>query len=163
MNESLKDLLSKFIGNKNHKLILGLFLLIGIVSMFLQKPKMAQDDSHQPTSADTYIPVGMVLIPVEIQNKEALSNMMGDFGIVDLYVPNFGEHIRSKKIATGIKIMRAPLNPEVYAVLVKEEHAGTITEFPGPFIVTIQNPKTHLSKIHTDKKQKRKIEIISEL
>lgn len=162
MNDSFKEIIQIFIGSRKHQLFLVLFLLLGLTTIFLRKPASTPEENRS-TSADTYIPEGMVLIPIEIQNKEALSNIMGDFGIVDLYSPSFGDQIKSKKVAAGIKIMRAPLNHEVYAVLVKEESASTITEFPGPFIVTIQNPKTSKSKIYKDKLPKRKLEILSEI
>lgn len=159
----MKEFLYRFFLNKQNKIITLVFLFLGLISLLIQfQSKSSQQEQEElPTSADTYIPEGMVLIPIEIQNKEALSSIMSQFGIIDLYLPSFGETIKSKKIATGVKIMRAPLNPDVYAVLVREDQASHITEFSGPFIATIQSP--HKKQTQFSKKQsQQKIEIIYE-
>ena len=116
----------------------------------LRKTPPAKPDI--PESADTYIPEGMVLIPIEIQNKDALSQLLGGYGVVDLYMPSYGDQIRSRKVASGVKIMRAPLNPEVYAVLVDEASAPYITQYAGPFLITIQNPKAQNTQFSKQKK-----------
>lgn len=145
---------------KNKTLVI-IFLVLGVVS-FLFKNTTAPENSNsslieknQTETADTYIPEGMVLIPIEIQNKEALSHILGNFGTVDLYMPSFGDQIKSKKIATAVKIMRAPLNPDVYAVLVSEDSAPIITQHPGPFLVTIQNPKNKNTSVLRNKKNSK--------
>jgi hypothetical protein len=159
----MKEFMNRFFSNRQNKIIGLIFLSLGVISFIIQYQSQPskRSDEELPTSADTYIPEGMVLIPIEIQNKEALSSIMSQFGIIDLYLPSFGETIKSKKIATGVKIMRAPLNPDVYAVLVREDQASHITEFSGPFIATIQSPhkkQTQFSK----KEHHQKIEIIYE-
>lgn len=159
----MKEILHKFFLNKQNRVISVIFLALGCISLVMQIPSKPQTlhSEETPESADTYIPEGMVLIPIEIQNKEALSSIMSQFGIIDLYLPSFGENIKSRKIATGVKIMRAPLNPEVYAVLVREDQASNITEFAGPFIATIQSPHKKQTQF-TKRKSQQKIEIIYE-
>jgi hypothetical protein len=132
-------------------LIIAFVVLGGLTLLLDQEPKKSKDHVD-PTSVDTYIPEGMTLIPIEIQNIEALKNILGDFGVIDLYLPSYEDNRPPKKIASGIKIMRAPLNPDVFAVLVREENAPQIAQHPGAFFVTVLNPKTQKSKFNENKK-----------
>lgn len=158
----LKTDVARYLLNLKTKYIVIGFIVLGIMIFFLdQKP--SNDPKHiDPTSVDTYIPEGMTLIPIEIQNIEALKNILGDFGMIDLYLPSYESDRPPKKIASGIKIMRAPLNPDVFAVLVSEENASQIAQHPGAFFVTILNPKSQKTKFNKDKKQ-LKTQIITEI
>lgn len=143
--------------------IITAFLVLGALSLFLDQKKPEEVTQQiDPTSVDTYIPEGMVLVPIEIQNIEALKNILGEFGVVDLYLPSFEDNRAPKKIASGVKIMRAPLNPDVFAVLVRSENAGQIAQHPGAFFVTVLNPKTQKTKFNTEKKY-LKTQIITEI
>ncbi len=146
---------------KTKHIVIG-FIVLGVLSFILDQKKNDIPAPVDPTSVDTYIPEGMTLIPIEIQNIEALKNILGDFGVVDLYLPSFEENRAPKKIASGIKIMRAPLNPDVFAVLVLEENASQIAQHPGAFFVTVLNPKTQKTRFNKDKKQLR-TQIVTEI
>ena len=138
------------------------FVVLGVFAFLMDTKKEEPKASVDPTSVDTFIPEGMTLIPIEIQNIEALKNILVEFGVVDLYLPSFEENRAPKKIASGIKIMRAPLNPDVFAVLVREENAGQIAQHPGAFFVTVLNPKTQKTRFNKDKKQLR-TQIVTEI
>ena len=104
-----------------------------------------------PTSADTYIPEGFVLVPIEIQNSESLSSLIGDFAVVDLFK---GPH--SQRVGRRLKMLRAPLNPQQFAVLVPEAEVSTLLQTAGPFWVAIQNPAmTKESEIANHSKKSR--------
>lgn len=102
-------------------------------------------------TADTLIPLGHVLIPIDILNSENLDSLLGNHGVVDLY---FHQKHKNILVARRLKILRAPLNPNHYAVLVKESKAQQILKYTGPFIVSLQNPKTHGTKIVKQKAKK---------
>lgn len=154
--------IKKWIRNLKTTHLLAAFVVVGLLAFVLdQREKSApMEIAEDPTSVDTYIPEGMTLIPIEIQNIEALKNILGEFGVVDLYLPSY-ESKSPKKVASGVKIMRAPLNPDVFAVLVREENAALIAQHPGSFFVTVLNPKTQKSKFNKDKKIQR-TQIITE-
>ncbi|MCC2677546.1 MAG: hypothetical protein K0R29_122 [Pseudobdellovibrio sp.] len=101
-------------------------------------PKKAEATAEAP-SADTYIPPGHVLVPVQIENSEALSAVMGPFAVVDLY-SDVGGH--SSLIAEKVKLIRAPLNPRQFAVLVNETLSSQIMQVKVPFAVVLQNRNT---------------------
>jgi hypothetical protein len=149
---NLKLNISRYLINlKTQQIVVG-FMIIGALAFFLDQKPSQETKPVDPTSVDTYIPEGMTLIPIEIQNIEALKNILGDFGMIDLYLPSYESNRPPQKIASGIKIMRAPLNPDVFAVLVSEENAPKIAQHPGAFFVTVLNPKSQRTKFNKDKK-----------
>ncbi len=91
------------------------------------------------STVDTLIPEGYVLVPIDIQNYAALDSMIGSYGVVDLFAPT-GTSDGSKRVAQKVKIIRAPLNPSQFAVLIKEENSTEIARYPGAFYVMVQNP-----------------------
>lgn len=117
---------------------LGIIMIaLYILSNF---PTSDVENSTRAKSADTYIPAGYVLVPIEIVNREALQSILGSYGVVDLYIPG-SEKIRSgKKVASRVKILRAPLNPEEFAVLVKENEASQLIPHEDGYFVVVQNP-----------------------
>ncbi len=143
--------------------LIAAFLVLGVCAFLVDQKDAPQEiAATDPTSVDTYIPEGMTLIPIEIQNIEALKNILGEFGVVDLYLPSYDSKASPKKVASGIKIMRAPLNPDVFAVLVRSENAAKIAQHPGAFFVTVLNPKTKNSNFHSEK-PKNRTQIITEI
>lgn len=98
-------------------------------------------------SPDTYIPAGFVLVPIDVVNKDALQSLLGNFGVVDLYIPAMEPGKLGRKAATRVKILRAPLNPEEFAVLVREGEAPQLVHHDSGYFVVIQNPKQRGTKI----------------
>ena len=88
----------------------------------------------------TFIPEGFVLVPIEVANYESLDSILGNFGVVDLYLPSDDPKKRPYKVAERIKILRAPLNPSHFAVLAPEGESGKIVGHIGPFVVVVQHP-----------------------
>jgi len=74
-----------------------------------------------PAEISTLIPAGFVLIPVELKNVKSVDSILGPFGRVDLYVQNPREG--SRLIARNVKLLRAPKNPSLFAVLAPQEES----------------------------------------
>lgn len=91
---------------------------------------------NYPVYADTLIPRGHVLIPIELVNIEAVSGLIDQYGIIDLYS---GTDIDSVLIAGRVKVIRAPLNKNQYAVMVTESLSREIMKYKGPFFAVVQN------------------------
>lgn len=159
-----EKLLSYLKSLKVSHLVIAFFTLGALAFVLDQKPLENPSTPEQdPSSVDTYIPEGMTLIPIEIQNIESLKNILGSFGVVDLYIPSYDLKSPPKKIASGIKIMRAPLNPDVFAVLVLSQDASKIAQHPGAFFVTVLNPKTQKSNFEREKPSTSQVKIITEI
>lgn len=107
-------------------------------------PSEVKEDS---SPADTFIPRHHVLIPIEVSNHESLNALVGAFALVDLFTlqkdSQEGRSIRKgRKVASHVKLIRAPLNPQKFAVLVHERQSDPIVSHQDAFFVTVQNRET---------------------
>lgn len=154
-NILLSKLKNKLKDRKNQTLLLAFFAMIILVFVFQpHEQPIKTTNSTNTESIDTYIPAGFVLVPIEIQNTEQLSSFINDYAIVDLF--SFQKGQIKNKVAQKLKLLRAPLNPQQFAVLVPENQTSQLLSNPGPFWVAVQNPnrnvnaefqKTHKSNI----------------
>jgi hypothetical protein len=107
------------------------------VRWFCLVPAIA-DKAHPPT-LETLVPEGFQLIPIEVANAESLDSVFGNFGYVDLYASGFHSPNPSARIAQAVKLLRAPLNPRQFAVLIRSEDASRIVQQGPTFFVVVQN------------------------
>lgn len=151
MKLSIKDKIQKWLQDpRNRTLAIAvavMLLIILSVSLFSgSTPEMVEE-----ASADTYIPDGYVLVPIELQNADSLSSLIGAYAVVDLF-----RGPKSHKVGKRLKLLRAPLNPDQFAVLVPEAQVSALLETPGPFYAAIQNPQqTKETEIATRSKRSR--------
>ncbi|MBX3022565.1 MAG: hypothetical protein KF799_12910 [Bdellovibrionales bacterium] len=99
--------------------------------------------SAAPTAVQdmsTHIPKGFVLIPIEVQNYEALDSILGSFALVDLYQTAPSEGAKTQLLGRNVRLLRAPHNPSHFAVLVPENEAPAVLRFGGPFTVIVKRP-----------------------
>jgi len=109
---------------------------------------------------DTYIPLGFVLVPIEISNKSAVEAVLGDRAVVDLYRQN--EKGGTEKVASSVKLVRAPLNPTQFAVLVPEDESERLVQGASEYTVVIQNRKSSRSSFQRQARGKQRQQIIHE-
>ncbi|MBV2169700.1 MAG: hypothetical protein KUL82_13430 [Bdellovibrio sp.] len=136
-----EKILSKIKSNS----FLGAFLILGAISYFVSKPAENRTSKEsflpEPKSVDTFIPRGFVLVPIEVANAESLASLVGDMGgVVDLYLASTDKQKGGLKVGSKLKLLRAPLNPQQYAVLVKDQESPRLLSYAGPFIAVVQNP-----------------------
>lgn len=121
-----------------NKIIFVALVTLVTVNIFVGLNEKKPAENRQPLQADTIIPAGHVLMPLTLMNIESIKGLIKDFGIIDLYVattPNSS----GKKLASRIKILRAPLNENEFAVLVPEELSELIMKTSGYFTGVVQN------------------------
>lgn len=128
-----------------------IMLLLVFVTSLGQKAEM----KNAPESADTVIPAGYVLVPIQLDNQDSISSLMGEFGVVNLFLSAKVTGHSKVKVGQRLKLLRAPLNPDQYAVLVPEDESGKILEAQGPFFAVLQNPNE--SKATTWQKKKKAV------
>jgi|GEM_PF-4579727 len=102
----------------------------------------------KPLYADTLIPAGQVLVPLELANIATIASLINQYGIIDLYA---GSENSTVLIASRIKILKAPLNPNQYAIMVSESLSEEIMKSKGPFWGVVQNPDVQNKNIQTEK------------
>lgn len=153
--KNLKDWI-KDPSNKMTLILLMSLLVIILITSIFDRPHQIEE-KLELRSADTYIPAGYVLVPVEIQNIESIIGLIGDFAVVDLFTTSLGR--KQSKVGTKLKLLRAPLNPDLFAVLVPDEKVADLMNYEGPFWATIQNPNSNSKEsISSKRKSKSKIE-----
>jgi hypothetical protein len=145
---------------KNEKLVLcGIFIILGLITYIISREEdKTQVAQAQVPDLDELIPAGYVLLPVELVNREALASIMGSTAVVDILTVNPTNLSPQTKIASRIKIIRSPKNPDFFALLVEENASAEILSKPGPYFALIQNKRQTNSNFYKSKKQ-TKVEV----
>ena len=83
-------------------------LLIFLGLTFWKKPKIEGTSVNQEVaeSLDLLIPKGMTAYPIPLENAEALTGMVQDFVVVDLY--SASSNPPTRKLASSVRLIRAP-------------------------------------------------------
>lgn len=102
-----------------------------------------------------------MLLPIEVENYRALDQILGNFGVVDLYTATEGQG-KSTLVAQGVKILRSPNSPEHLAVLVRDDLVNPILQNGTRFSVAVQSPEKTGTKIVNRKPARRRIIDLSE-
>jgi hypothetical protein len=129
--------------------------LLLIIKTYFPKTTPVEKSLPEQVQIGTLIPIGFVLIPIQIQNFESASPLIGSAGVVDLWSFDPTTQRKTKKVASRLKILRAPLNPQMYAVLVPEKESSRILEFGDTFLVTVQSDRSDSPEILQEKKVSR--------
>lgn len=148
------NLLLKSKDQKNKILVIA-FVVLGAISLILpanQKEKIETPKTEPKYSIDTFVPNGLTLVSIDIINANSLNSLLGDTGgVVDLYLTKGSKTI---KVASKLKILRAPLNPEQYAVVIPDEEVPRLLQHGGPFVAVVQNPNAKGQKlVNTNRSQ----------
>lgn len=126
-----------------------MFLVLAVLTYFVSKADVPEPkpETEETVQLDALIPEGYVLLPLDLVNREALSSIVGSTAVIDLFTVNAQTLSPSKKIATRIKIIRTPRNPDQFALLVLENETPQILNYTGPYFAVIQNKTTTGSKL----------------
>lgn len=121
--------------------MIGGFILLGALAAYFSvpAPPIEKPPETGPIELSTLIPKNHTLIPIELKNSEQLEGVLGAHGIVDLFVASTGA-APSALVAKRLRLIRAPLNPHSFAVLVRDEEAPKILSRHGPFIASLRSP-----------------------
>ncbi len=154
--------MKEFLKCHENKIGIGTLVILGLIAFWVVSQKSAPPENQTQGddsgfTVDTLIPSGYVLIPIELANADPLSSMVGTTAVVDLYTTSMDAKQKGRKIGSRLKLVRAPKNPNLYAVLVKESQSDQVLAQPGPYFAVIQNHKQEGSEIQL--KQKPSFEI----
>lgn len=108
------------------RMIMGAVLLSSFIILLTQGSDSEKKDIKRPIEISTFIPAGHVLVPIRLKNFESIDSILGPFGIVDLFI-DF-QNGASKPIVKNIKLLRAPKNPSLFAVLAPQDQASRIIQ-----------------------------------
>jgi hypothetical protein len=129
MNELKVKILSSL---QTHKYFVFMFLFFIIVYIFTSFGSDKPQSQEKMLTVDTLIPHGYTLVPIELDNIQAIASMIESYGVIDIYQ-------NKKKILQKVKVLRAPYNPNSYSILLPDEAARNFMQHSGPFFAVIQN------------------------
>lgn len=134
--EKIRSMLSAF-DQKNRIILFFMsgFLLVGYSKMQTHSAKTPSESFK----IDTIIPNGYVLIPIQLSNAQAISNVIGKHGVADIYSTSQGQ--KSKRLFSRAKIIKSSIDETVFSILVKESRAHLLSQSDNPFFAAVQNPK----------------------
>ncbi len=138
----------KFIGpgseaNINAIAVIAMALgLVAFLTQFGKSGKKIQAGNQVTESIDIFIPEGQSLVPIRVANNESLDQIIGRYGVVDLYSTPLGPGKKASRIAYKVKLVRSPGSSEHFSVLLPADQAHRITGYPGEFYVSVRNPKS---------------------
>ncbi len=136
---------------KNEKyLLMILFCVLGAVTFLISPPqekKPAAMPEEMP-EIDEIIPPGLVLLPVELTNREALASIVGRTAVVDLLAVDSQSLNPKSKVASRVKLIRSPRNPDFFSILVEENLYAEILRKPGPYFALVQSRKQRNMSVH---------------
>ncbi len=133
-----QDKIKKSYHDNRIVIICSTLLILTYALIWLFQPKGSQPSESKVLAADTIIPAGMVLVPIELENIDSIRGLINGYGYIDLYVADSPQSPR-RKIGHRIKILQAPLNPREFAVLVSESASREIMQTAGFFTGVVQN------------------------
>ena len=129
------------------RLLIGLIVFAGF--QLLLAFGSNEEKSVTPQAVDTFVPLGFTLVPIQIENHDELQSLVDSFAIVDLHKKGV-----SGVIASGVRLLRSPRNPDVFAVLIEQELAHNLISLHGAqFTVSLKSPSSKPNR----KKPKRNI------
>lgn len=132
-----KNILPRLVSNE--KVLWISFMAIALVVIWVSRPSApAPSETVDVENAETFIPRGHLLIPIELKNTERLDGIIGPHGIVDLYQAATEIDPKARLVGRRFRLIRAPLNPQSFAVLVRDHEADHLASFPGPFVASIR-------------------------
>lgn len=132
--------------DKQNRLNFALILLTLIGLLILSTGKSESKPAAEvDIESDALIPEGSVLVPLDLQNRDALNDLVGAFATVDLFTVSEDGQKKGTKVAKRVKLIRSPQNPTQFSALVPEDQASLLFANPGPLFAVIQSRQTKKS------------------
>ena len=136
----------------------ALFVLLIINQYFHATPPPTK--AEEPVEISTFIPQGYRLVPIQAANYKSLDQILGNYGVVDLYIRTlYGSKTSMQLIGTGIRAIRAKNGSESIGLLVPKEQVKNLLNHTGDYILTINNLQNSGTEFvnHTSQKSKSRI------
>ena len=134
-------------------------ILLSILAEVL--PSLLKKDPP-PVSLSSLIPKNFVLVPIEIVNGRDIINMIGGYGLVDLYSYSEQTGLPERQAGSAVKILPPQESEGRFMALIPEAETSNLFSHPDSFYAVIQNPdKKREAKIYK-KKHKKPLVIIEE-
>lgn len=131
------------LAQRKEMIVWAVFLSVGLFAALhaASSSRPPAGTTEAADSLETFIPKGHLLIPIEVANSERLEGVLGQNGIVDLYQPSENPGGRAKLVGKRLRLLRAPMNPQAFAVLLRDSEVDRFLATQGPYIASIRPMK----------------------
>lgn len=136
LTQKIKNLTDPY---KHLLFIFSLFVFIYFLS-FCERTKDSSVQSKKVT-LDTLIPENYVIYPIELTNAQAISHLIDQYGVVDIYTTDINTQ-RVVKVLSKVKIVRPSSESATYSVLIPYQLETKLTAYAGPYWAAVQNKQT---------------------
>jgi len=154
----IKKYLKKIDSSQQIIICVAVTAILALITWQIDTDK-SQESIRPQYDLQTDIPRGYNLYALEVDNFEAINSLVGNYALVNLYQVHKSK--RAKLALQQVKLIRSPKDPRHFAVLATNEQLETLTSYPGPFKVALQNPNAPNKSI-VQKKLTRKRQITIE-
>lgn len=153
---NISVLFRKIYASRFDQMLLGLFFLVVILIALQKKSAPAQISETETPAADTYIPPGFVLVPLRLENHQSVDSVVTQFAVVNIYKGAPGPNQKSQLLGRNLRLLRAPLNPQQFAVLVPESQVDPFMNEDQKLHAVLQNrASAETSELPTNKKVRK--------
>lgn len=118
------------------------FLAVGALAAWASTAATPPIPLEAPADVSTFIPRDHLLIPIELKNIEQLDGVLGAHGLVDLFETDDETGKSSRLVGRRFRLIRAPLNPRTFAVLVREAEVERFLSFKGPLMASLRTTES---------------------
>ena len=138
------------------------FVILFFITAFSLADKLIKPSSKKPQqlSLDSMVPEGFVLMPIEISNGQDIKNIIGSYGVLDLYAYSKQTGLPETLTASALKVLPPSSEEGVFTALVPEKSALHLFNYTEGFYAVVQNPQKTGAKVY--KKQKKQSLIVIE-
>lgn len=143
---------------KSYKKYLVVFSVLAVFSLFFSWIHYTSNEEKKENpvfQVSDNIPLGFVMVPIELENYEAVSDLVTSHGVVDLYSKSGFSSI-PHKFAEAVRVVR--LQTGRFSVLIPENKVSLLLKSSLMFHAVVQNPKAQGSRIFRPRR-KRSINI----
>lgn len=151
--------LKKIYSDKKDKILFAILFLLILSAIALPSSRSQSTETALEPETDTTIPQGFVLVPIELENQRSLDSIIGSHAVVNLYKGSQLTDQKGKLVGRHLRLLRAPLNPEQFAVLVPESEVAQFATPAAKFYAVLQNRRAlEGATVTRDAKAKRQVE-----
>ncbi|MDE0151161.1 MAG: hypothetical protein OXK80_01515 [Bdellovibrionales bacterium] len=138
----------------SYKKYLIVFSVLALFSLFFAWIHTTSNEEQEIVfQVSDNIPLGFVMVPIELENHSAVSDLISSHGVVDLYDKSMSI---PHKLAEAVRAVR--LQTGRFSVLIPEDQVSLFLKSSLLFHAVVQNPNAKGSRI-LSRRKKRSINV----
>ncbi|MEO0336209.1 MAG: hypothetical protein AAF202_07435 [Pseudomonadota bacterium] len=136
--------------------LLGTFLLLLVLGVY--NDFFYTNESPRPTKGvelQTIVPADSDLVVLDLANEEAIDILLEDYARVSLFEQN-----SKRPLVTGLKVFRAPKNPQKFVALVPKRSVVNFVTRNQQLIAVVEPKRASTGTVFVTEKEKSRRSIL---